>query len=291
MLRFGGIEAGGSKFVCAVGSHPDDLEAVEFLTTTPRETLRKVVEFFQSRQPIEALGIGSFGPIDPNPKSATFGYIRSTPKLAWRNFNFASAMRDALDVRVAFDTDVNSAAVAEYRWGAAQGLETFLYVTVGTGIGGGAMVNGELLHGCQHPEMGHIRVPHNRELDPFPGNCPYHGDCLEGLIAAPALEARWGQPPHLLPLDHAAWDLLTRYLALGLTNWISTLSPEKVILGGGIMQRSELFPQLRARVGELLNGYIEPPDIVPPRLGARAGVLGAIVLAQQVCTPERPFAS
>jgi len=285
------MEAGGTKFVCAVGSHFDDLEAVEFPTTTPQETIPKVAGFFQSRQPLDALGIGSFGPIDPNPKSATFGYITSTPKLAWRNFDLAGAMRDALHLPVAFDTDVNVAALAEFRWGAAQDLETFLYVTVGTGIGGGAMINGRLLHGRQHPEMGHIRVPHDRALDPFPGNCPYHGDCLEGLIAAPALEARWGQPAHLLPAGHAAWDLLTHYLALGLTNWISTLSPEKVILGGGVMQRSELFPQLRSRVAELLNGYIDPPDLVPPRLGARAGVLGAIVLAQQVYTLERPFAS
>lgn len=280
MRRFGGIEAGGTKFVCAVGSHPADLEAVEFPTTTPQETIQKVVGFFQSRQPLDALGIGSFGPIDPNPKSATFGYITSTPKLAWRNFDLAGSLRAALHVPVAFDTDVNAAALAESRWGAAQGLETFLYVTVGTGIGGGAMVNGQLLHGRQHPEMGHIRVPHERERDPFPGNCPYHGDCLEGLIAAPAFEARWGQAPHLLPPGHAAWDLLVHYLALGLANWISTLSPEKVILGGGIMQRMELFPQLRSRVGELLNRYIDPPDLVPPRLGARSGVLGAIALAE-----------
>ena len=280
MPRLGGIEAGGSKFVCAIGSGPGDLEAVEFPTTAPPETIQKVIRFFRSRQPLDALGIGSFGPIDPNPKSATFGYITCTPKLAWRNFDLAGAMRDALHVPVAFDTDVNSAALAEFRWGAAQGLGTFLYVTVGTGIGGGAMVNGQLLHGRQHPEMGHIRVPHDREQDPFPGNCPYHGDCLEGLIAARALEARWGQPPHLLPNGHAAWDLLSHYLALGLTNWICTLSPEKVILGGGIMQRSELFPQLRSRVAELLNRYIDPPDLVPPRLGGRAGVLGAIALAE-----------
>jgi fructokinase len=280
MPRFGGIEAGGSKFVCALGSHPGDLEAVEFPTTTPQETIQKVAGFFQSRQPLDALGIGSFGPIDPNPKSATFGYITSTPKLAWRNFDLAGSLRAALHVPVAFDTDVNAAALAEFRWGAAQGLTQFLYVTVGTGIGGGAMVNGQLLHGRQHPEMGHIRVPHDRLLDPFPGNCPYHGDCLEGLIAAPALEARWGQAPHLLPPGHAAWDLFIHYLALGLVNWISTLSPEKVILGGGIMQRSELFPQLRSRVAELLNRYIDAPDLVPPRLGARAGVLGAIALAE-----------
>jgi fructokinase len=280
MPRFGGIEAGGTKFVCAVGSHPDDVEAVEFPTTTPEETIQAVAGFFTSRLPLDALGIGSFGPIDANPKSATFGYITSTPKLAWQNFDLAGTLREALQVPVAFDTDVNAAALAEFRWGAAQGLKTFLYVTVGTGVGGGAMVGGRLLHGRQHPEMGHIRVPHDRVLDPFPGSCPYHGDCLEGLIAAPALEARWGRPPRFLPPGHAAWDLFVHYLALGLCNWICTLSPEKVILGGGIMQHGELFPQLQARVAELLNRYLDPPDIVPPRLGDRAGVLGAIALAE-----------
>ena len=289
MPKFAGIEAGGSKFACAIGSTPDDLEAIEIPTTTPQETIGKVAEFFQSREPLTSLGIASFGPIDPNPQSATFGYITSTPKLAWRNFDFAGTMRDRLHVPVAFDTDVNAAALAESRWGAAQGLKTFLYVTAGTGLGGGAMVHGRLLHGRQHPEMGHVRVPHDRDRDPFPGNCPYHGDCLEGLIAAPALEARCGQSPHQLASDHPVWDLFIIYLALGLSNWVCTLSPEKVILGGGIMQRKELFPRLRSRLAELLNGYIDLPDLVPPRLGSHAGVLGAIALAQTVSATSNPL--
>jgi fructokinase len=263
------VEAGGSKFVCAVGTHPGDMESIEFPTTTPPETVSKAVEFFRSHGKLGALGIGSFGPIDPNPKSATFGYILSTPKLAWRNFDLAGALRDALRVPVAFDTDVNAAALAESRWGAAQGRETFLYLTVGTGIGGGAMVGGRLLHGRQHPEMGHIRVPHDRERDPFPGNCPYHSDCLD------------------LPPDHPVWDLFINYLVLGLSNWICTLSPEIVVLGGGIMQRGELFPPLRLRVSKLLNGYLKPPDLVAPALGARAGVLGAIALAEMTLLPAR----
>lgn len=279
MPRLGGIEAGGTKFVCAAGDYPG-LEFVEIPTTTPLETIGRVVAFFESQQPLEAIGIGSFGPIDPNPKSPTFGYITSTPKLAWRNFNFAGAIREALRTRVAFDTDVNAAALAELRWGAARGLRTFLYLTVGTGVGGGAVVHGRLLHGRQHPEMGHIRIPRDRERDPFPGNCPYHGDCLEGLIAAPAIQARWGQPPHLLPASHPAWELVSGYLALGLSNLICTLSPEKVVLGGGLMQASQLWPPLQAKVKEILNSYIDPPDIVPPHLGARSGVLGAIALAE-----------
>jgi fructokinase len=283
MPRLGGIEAGGSKFVCAAGSGPEDAEFAEFPTTTPQETIARVAQFFHAREPVAAIGIASFGPIDPNPASPTFGYITSTPKLNWRNFDFAGAVRRALNVSpafdIAFDTDVNAAALAESRWGAARGLRSFLYVTVGTGLGGGAFIDGRLLHGRLHPEMGHIRIPHDRARDPFPGNCPYHGDCLEGLAAGPAIQARWGQPGHLLPDGHAVWDLQAEYLALGIVSWTCTLSPERIVLGGGVMQRQQLFPKLRIRVAELLNGYLEPPEIVPPKLGTRAGVLGAIALA------------
>jgi len=278
MPHVGAIEAGGTKFVCAVGSGPDDLQVGEVPTTTPEETIQRTVAFFKAHQPISAMGIGSFGPIDPNPGSATFGYITATPKLAWRNFNFAGAIRDALGTDVAFDTDVNAAALGEFRWGAAQHLDTFLYLTVGTGIGGGGMVNGRLMHGRTHPEMGHIRVPHDREQDPFPGSCPYHGDCLEGLACAPAIRARWGQRGETLPDDHPAWDLEAHYLALGIQSWICTLSPQRIVLGGGVLGRQKLYPMVQAKVVELLNGYVEAPEIVPPLLGSRAGVLGAIAL-------------
>lgn len=280
MSRAGGIEAGGSKFVCAVGSGPADLDSVQIPTTTPEETVGRVIEFFGERERAETVGIGSFGPIDPDPQSATFGYITSTPKQAWRNFDLVGAIRKGLNVKVAFDTDVNAAALGEFRWGAAQGLHTFLYVTVGTGVGGGGMINGHLLHGRRHPEMGHMRLPHDRDRDPFPGNCPYHGDCLEGLAAAPAIEARWAKLPHELPADHPGWELEAHYLALGIANLTCTLSPQRIILGGGILRRQELYPLVRAKVSALLNGYIEAPEIVPPGLGARAGVLGAIALAQ-----------
>jgi fructokinase len=280
MPKFGGIEAGGTKFVCAVGTKPSDLELAEFPTTTPEESIQRVAAFFGAKLPLEAIGIGSFGPIDLQPQSPRFGYITSTPKLAWRNFDLAGAVRAALGVPVAFDTDVNAAAWGECRWGAAQGLDTFLYVTVGTGIGGGGIVRGRPMHGKLHPEMGHIRVPHDRQRDPFPGNCPYHGDCIEGLAAAPAIEERWGQPSHLLPTGHPAWALQAHYLALGLCNWICTLSPQRVILGGGVMRRDELWPLLRAEVNELLATYLDLPPILPPELGSRSGVLGAIALAQ-----------
>jgi fructokinase len=282
MPRLGGIEAGGSKFRCATGTGPEDAEITEFPTTTPQETIARVVEFFTSREPVQAIGIASFGPIDPNPKSPAFGYITSTPKLGWRNFDFAGAVQGALRIPVAFDTDVNAAALAESRWGAARGSRSFLYVTVGTGLGAGAFIDGRLLHGRSHPEMGHIRIPHDRARDPFPGHCPYHGDCLEGLAAGPAIEARWGQLPDLLPDGHAAWDLEAEYLALGIASWTCTLSPEQIILGGGVMQRAELFPKIRSRVAELLNGYVELPGIVAPGLGTRSGVLGAIALAAGV---------
>jgi fructokinase len=279
MPRLGGIEAGGSKFVCATGSRPEDADIAEFPTTTTEETIPRVVEFFRARGRVAAIGIASFGPIDPNPESPTFGYITSTPKPGWRNFDFAGAIHRALGLPIAFATDVNAAALAESSWGAARGLHSFLYITVGTGLGGGAFIDGRLLHGRLHPEMGHIRVPHDRVRDPFPGNCPYHGDCLEGLAAGPAIQARWGQPGRAPPNGHAAWDLEAEYLALGIVNWTCTLSPQRILLGGGVMQRAELFPKLRHRVGELLNGYLQPPEIVPPELGARAGVLGAIALA------------
>jgi fructokinase len=281
MPHYWGIEAGGSKFVCASGSGPEDAEFAEFPTTTPEETIGHIVDFFRSVESAAAIGIASFGPIDPNPQSPTYGYITSTPKLAWRNFDFAGAVQRALGKPIAFDTDVNAAALAELRWGAAQGLRSFLYVTVGTGLGGGALVDGRLLHGRLHPEMGHILVPHDRQRDPFAGNCPYHGDCLEGLASGPAIEARWGQPAHRLPDEHAAWDLEAEYLAFGIVNWVCTLSPQRVIMGGGVMQRQQLFPKLRTRVLELLKGYLEPPEIVPALLGRRAGVLGALVLAAE----------
>ncbi len=289
---FGGIEAGGTKFVCAIGTGPDDLrEIAQFPTTTPSETLRQAVEFFQgpsSRQDLAAIGIGSFGPVDPNPSSPTFGYITTTPKPGWAQIDFAGTIHRALGVPVGFDTDVNAAALGEHRWGAAQGLDDFVYLTIGTGIGGGGMMNGKLMHGLIHPEMGHIRLPHDRGSDPFPGICPFHGDCLEGLASGPAIQQRWGRSAEELSEDHPAWDLEALYLALALANLICTLSPQRIIIGGGVMQRSGLLARVHRRTRELLNDYVGAPEvlegicdyIVAPVLEKRAGVLGAIALAQ-----------
>jgi len=286
---YGGIEAGGTKFVCAVGSGPEDIRAEDrFPTTTPDETIARAIDFFQGHESdLAALGIASFGPIDSDPRSSRYGFITTTPKPGWAQTDILGVVRRALSLPVGFDTDVNGAALGEHRWGAAQGLDTFVYLTIGTGIGGGGMVEGQLMHGLIHPEMGHIRLPHDREMDPFAGICPFHGDCLEGLVTGPALEARWGQPADTLPPDHAAWPLEARYLALGLVNVICTLSPQRIIMGGGVMNQQQLFSLVRKQVQELLNGYVQAPEIleridtyiVPPALEGRAGVLGAIALA------------
>lgn len=293
MPLFGGIEAGGTKFVCAVGTGPDDIRSEIRFPTTPstEDAIGQAIAFFrqqQAEEPLAAIGIASFGPVDPTPGSATWGYITTTPKPGWANTNLAGAIRDALQLPVGFDTDVNGAALGEHRWGAAQGLDTFVYLTVGTGLGGGGMVNGKLLHGMMHPEMGHMLVPHNWQEDPYAGYCPYHGDCWEGLAAGPALHGRWQVDPTTLPPEHPAWELEARYLALGLMNIITMISPQRIIMGGGVMDQAHLFPLIHNHVHALLNGYIQMPQIlealdqyiVPPGLGARAGVLGAIALAQ-----------
>lgn len=282
-MTFGGIEAGGTKWVCAVGDGPDSLaDAVTIPTTTPAETLAAAAAFFSRNGELEALGIGCFGPVD-----LARGFITTTPKPGWVNTDVVGPLRSALDVPVAFDTDVNAAALGEHTWGAAVGLETFCYLTVGTGIGGGGMANGRLLHGLLHPEFGHMRIPHDTERDPFAGVCPYHGDCFEGLASGGALRARWGRSPE--ELDNApAWELEADYLACGLLNVIAIQSPQRVIVGGGVMKRPNLLALVRARVAGLAAGYFDAPElstavddyIVRPLLGDRAGVIGALELAR-----------
>lgn len=282
---YGGIEAGGSKWECAIGTGPDDVRhATTIPTTTPRETIDRAVAFFERHGPVDAIGIGSFGPVDLDPRSPTWGSITTTPKPGWAHADVGREIGRRLSVPVAFDTDVDAAALGEHRWGAARGLDTFCYVTVGTGIGGGAVVGGELLHGLAHPELGHLRIPHDREADPFPGLCAYHGDCWEGLASGPAIEARWDTPAHQIG-DKAAWELEARYLALGLVSVISVLSPRRVVLGGGVMSRPGLLELVRRELVALMNGYQGLGDdiaefLVPPALGRRSGVLGALALAE-----------
>jgi fructokinase len=290
----GGIEAGGTKFVCAVGTGPDDLRAeTRIATTTPEATIGEAIEFFRAQRDklgsLVAVGIASFGPIDPDPASAKSGYITSTPKPGWANTDFGGAVARALRVPVGFDTDVNVAALGEWRWGAGQGLEDLIYLTIGTGIGGGGLMGGKLMHGLIHPEMGHIRIPHDMAADPYPGHCPFHGDCLEGLACGPAMAERWKEAADSWPDDHPGWRLEAHYLSLALVNFICILSPKRIILGGGVMSHAPLFPMIRREVVELLNAYVQSPAIldhvdtyiVPPGLGNRSGVLGAFALAEQ----------
>jgi fructokinase len=289
---YAGVEAGGTKFVCAVGSGPQDIRAeVRFPTTTPAETLARTAAFFQEQQaihgPLAALGIGAFGPVDLNPASPTYGYVTTTPKPGWANTDLGGALGRTLGLPVGFDTDVNAAALGEYHWGAGQGLENFIYLTIGTGIGGGALVNGRLVHGLVHPEMGHILLARDPARDPFPGGCPFHGHCFEGLANGPALEKRWGQRAETLSLDHPAWALEAHYIAQGLVSLVCTLSPQRIILGGGVMDQRQLFPLIRQEVLALLNGYVASPSIlehideyiVPPGLANKAGLSGAFALA------------
>jgi fructokinase len=286
---YGGIETGGTKWECAIGTGPDDVRATERLaTSTPDETIGRAVAFFEREGPVDAVGIGSFGPVDARPGSPTWGHVTTTPKPGWAHTDVGQEIRRRLGVPVAFDTDVNAAALGEHRWGAAQGLDTFCYVTVGTGIGGGGMAGGALMHGLMHPEFGHLRIPHDREEDPFDGVCPYHGDCWEGLASGRAIEARWGRSAVELAHDEAVWRLEARYLALGLVAAICVLSPQRIVIGGGVMNGPGLLERVRGEVVALLNGYLDltaagtDPDgyICPPALGARAGVLGAIALAR-----------
>jgi fructokinase len=285
---YGGVETGGTWCVCARGSDPGHIEQLEeFSTTAPDETLERIVTFFRSGPRPAAIGIGSFGPVDARPGSPAWGHVTTTPKPGWRHTPVASTVRDLVGVPVAFDLDVAVAALGEHRWGAGKGAQTLCYLTVGTGIGAGILLDGRPLHGLVHPEAGHMRIPHHGG-DPFPGVCPAHGDCWEGLASGPALEARWEFSAEELPEDHPAWALEAEYLALGILNIVLVASPEVMIVGGGVMERGFLLPLVRRRVHELLAGYLETPllderideYLIAPGLGDRAGVLGAIALAQ-----------
>jgi fructokinase len=295
MKHYGGIEAGGTKFICVVGSGPQEILAeTRFPTTTPEETIGKAIAFFREQAGLvgglAGLGVAAFGPVDLNRNSATYGYITATPKPGWANTNLVGALQAALHLPVAFDTDVNGAALAEWRWGAGQGLSNLIYLTIGTGVGGGAIVGGQLVHGLVHPEMGHILLPHDRTRDPFEGACPFHRDCFEGLAAGPALEKRWGARAETFTPDHPAWALEAHYIAQALMSYTLCFSPERIILGGGVMAQQHLFPMIRRELQTLLNGYVQHPAltgpqieqyVVPPGLGGKAGMFGALALGQE----------
>ena len=289
---YGAIEGGGTKFLCAVIDQNNTILANERIaTTTPGETLSACLKFFRQSEfadSLSALGIACFGPLDPNPNSVNYGKILATPKPGWANTDVVGFFEEELEVPVGFDTDVNAAVLAEAKWGAGAGLSDVVYYTIGTGIGAGAMVNGQLLHGMAHPEMGHVRLHHDLGKDPYPGACPFHDDCFEGLASGPAIEARWGVPASELPMDHPAWELEADYIALALQGLICTLSPQRIILGGGVMTQKQLFPLIRKKTASFLNGYIQTKEIlegieeyiVPPGLGTQSGILGAKALAE-----------
>lgn len=293
---YGSVEAGGTKFRCAVGTGPDDLgDELRLDATGPDETLDRVVGFFRGHaSQLLAVGLGSFGPVDLNPRSSTYGFITATPKPGWSHTDIAGRLRSALGVPVGFDTDVAASALGEGRWGAARGLGDFVYVTVGTGIGAAIVSGGRLVHGLVHPEVGHMRVPRHPE-DDFAGVCAFHGDCFEGLASGVAIQRRWGAAGAALAPGHPAWELEAYYLACGLSNLVLTVSPERVVVGGGVLEQQHLLPRVRRHFRELLNGYVAAPEVdaglerflVAPGLGPRSGILGGLVLAMQAHAAAR----
>jgi fructokinase len=280
----GAIEAGGTKFVCAVGDETGKLiDRIQIPTTVPDETMPAVISFFKQYE-LEAIGVGSFGPIDIDRDSKTYGHITSTPKTAWKDYPIVQTLKNAFHVPVGFNTDVNAAALAEAVFGAAKGLDSCLYITVGTGIGAGAVVQGKLLQGLSHPEMGHILIRRHPD-DSYQGKCPYHGDCLEGLAAGPAIEERWGVKGSNLVGRTEVWELEGYYIAQALMQYILILSPKKIILGGGVMNQRQVFSSIYKNVSNFINGYVNLPElseyIVSPGLGDNAGIIGSLLLAHQ----------
>jgi fructokinase len=286
---YGGVETGGTWVVCALGTGPDDIVAQEtFATGEPGATLQRIAAFFERGPRPAAIGVGSFGPVDLDPASPTWGHVTSTPKPGWGHTPVAPVLRDRLGVPVHFETDVTTAALGEHRWGAGSGVDSICYLTIGTGIGAGLLIDGRPVHGLVHPEVGHVRIPHDHRRDPFTGSCPRHGDCWEGLASGPAIAARWQTNPRELADDHPAWELEAEYVALGMLAIVLVAAPERIVAGGGVMERAGLIQAVRARLVELNAGYLDTPMlddqvdsyVVAPVLGDRAGVLGAIALAQ-----------
>lgn len=294
-MLYGALEAGGTKMICAVGNEDGQiLDQVSIPTGTPEETMPQIIEYFRAKidvpeeeDKIKAIGVACFGPVDVRPNSKTYGNILYTPKIPWRNFPMVKTLREALDnIPVGFDTDVNGSLLGEATWGCAKGLSDAVYFTIGTGIGMGAMSGGNLIHGMLHPEAGHIKMA-PIPGDEYAGHCPNHGTCFEGMACGPALEARWGKPGKELRDMPEVWDLEAKYIAQALTSIIYTLSPQKIILGGGVMGQAQLFPLIRKYVLEYINDYIDTKElrninayITPAALNGNQGIMGALKLAE-----------
>ena len=282
---FGAIEAGGTKFVCAISDEKLNIIVRSSLSTTsPEETMQQVFKFFDSYKGIRAMGIGSFGPIEINKNSPKYGYITSTPKPGWRDFNFVGEMKKHYDIPVGWTTDVNAACLGEFEVGSAAESNSCIYLTIGTGIGGGAIFNGKFIEGFGHPEMGHILVKPHPD-DKFEGWCPYHGNCLEGLAAGPSVEKRYGIKAQNLDSNHEIWEILAYYIAQALVDYTLVLRPEKIILGGGVMKQAQMLELTKKQFILLLADYVEIPPIdqyiVLPSLGDNAGIVGSLILARQ----------
>lgn len=280
----GAIEAGGTKFVCAVSDNELNLiDKKTIPTRSPQETFEAVFDFFDSYL-LESMGIGSFGPIDVNTDSETYGYILSTPKEAWKNTDFLGTIKKRYDIPIGWNTDVNVAALGEVELGSAKNKSSCVYITVGTGIGGGAVMNGRPVTGFGHPEMGHFYVPKHEE-DTFEGLCSYHGGCLEGLASGPAMEARHGVKAENLPKDHVGWEIEAHYLAHAALAYTTILSPKCIIFGGGVMNQKHLFDLIREKFSHISGNYLNLPPleeyIIPTGLGNDSGILGSLLLAKQ----------
>lgn len=291
-MRLGALEAGGTKMVCAIGNEAGEIfEQVSIPTETPEITMPKLIAFFKERN-VEALGVGCFGPVELDRQSPKYGYITTTPKLAWRNYNIVGELHNELGCPVGFDTDVNGSVLGEATFGQAKGKKCVIYLTIGTGIGGGIYIDGKLLHGMLHPEVGHVLI-RKRSDDLYEGKCPYHRTCLEGLAAGPAIEERWGQKAAELKNRPEVWNLEADYIAQALVGYIMTLSPEMIILGGGVMHQEQLFPLIREKVVQMVGGYIQTEEladieryIVPASLHDDQGIMGCLELARRALAGE-----
>lgn len=284
-MIIGALEAGGTKMVCAIGDGFGNIsEQMSIPTETPEITMPVIIEYFRKHK-VEAVGVGCFGPLDLNRNSKTYGYITSTPKIPWQYYDICGTLKKELNVPIGFDTDVNGSCLGEITFGAAKNCDSAVYITVGTGIGMGICVEGKLLHGMLHPEAGHMMIARHKE-DNFEGVCPFHKGCLEGMCAGPAIGARYNKKAVDIGVDDPAWDYTAYYVAQAIVNLILTVSPQKVILGGGVMKQEHLFPMIRNYVTELLNGYIQTEElknmeefIVAPGCGEEQGIKGALLLA------------
>ncbi|MDY5871561.1 MAG: ROK family protein [Suilimivivens sp.] len=286
-MKLGALEAGGTKMVCAIGDETGKIyDQVSIPTETPDVTIPKLIEYFE-KNTVDALGIASFGPVELDPKAPNYGYITTTTKVAWRNFDMAGSFARALKCPIGFDTDVNGSVLGEVTFGQARGKSCVIYLTIGTGVGAGIYIEDKLLHGMLHPEAGHVLIE-KRNGDAYAGKCPYHRNCLEGLAAGPAIEERWGKKAVDLADKTEVWQLEADYIAQALTGYVLTLSPEMIILGGGVMHQKQLFPLIRAKVTEFLGGYIQAEElrdmdhyIVPASLHDDQGIMGCLELARR----------